>query len=160
MTKNIRNLNEKNLEKLRCLYAEYIKNHYLRITNNKPFERQESSFVIERRSRDYADLKMSEIFDRDRIVLVTDSIEGFIECQLNGSVAQIWHVFTTYTGRNDERSITLNLFRDLTDILKRLGISKVMAMSHVEDEEFNRTLCALMFELTIGAATITSERTI
>lgn len=158
MIKNAKFLDEKELVELKNLYVEYMMDHYLRLTNR---ETRVSELAINRRCNDYAESKISEIIDGGRIVLV-HSGRGFIECQLSGNIAVLDHVFVTYNEIFKRRLMTLELYRALADILKyKLGISQIVARSYVEDEEFNRTLCALGFEIDeMGAATITSGKTI
>lgn len=158
MIKNAKFLDEKELMELKDLYVEYMMDHYLRLTNG---EARVSELAINRRCNNFAESKISEINDGGRIVLVHSGM-GFIECQLSGSVAVLNYVFVTYNEIFKRRLMTLELYRALADILEcKFGISQIVARSYVEDEEFNRTLCALGFEIDeMGAATITSGKTI
>lgn len=159
MIKNAKYLDEQEREILSGMYKDYIVDHILRLTNEKPFERPTTE-VIKQRSNEFANMKMQDIQHAGRIVFV-DLDAGFIESTLYGGTAQINHIYVSRNESRDQRRLTLALYRTLVDELKRFDVKGVVARSYIDDEDFNRVLCSLGFEVDeIGAATISSGRTI
>ncbi len=170
VVKNAKMLDEKEVKDLEGLYEEYILDHYLRMTNN-PREPRVSQFALDKRCKDYAAWKISEIYDEGRLVFVASDqgfidgfIGGFIDCHLEGGLAVVDHIYVSYSEHLQKRRITLALYKALTDVLvNQYGMTKICARTYREDEELNRTLCSLGFEideLESGASTIASERQI
>ncbi len=160
VVKNAKMLDEKEVKDLEGLYEEYILGHYLRMTNN-PRESRMSQFNLDRSCKDFAAWKISEINDAGRIVFVASN-QGFIDCQLEFGMAVVRHVYVSYNEHHQKRRITLALYKALTDFLvNQYGMTKICARSYRGDEELNRTLCSLGFEIDeMGTSTIASGRQI
>lgn len=162
MIKNAKLLTEEEFLILEELYRNYIRDHYLRVTNDSK-EHRASMSVLERRWTLYAQEKIEQIKNGNRIVLVNLPY-GFVEGAMEGNMARLYHIYVSENVTEEqhlERAISLELFKELVEIFRSLSATTVVARSYNEDMKFNSTLQDLGFEIDeMGASTCTSEKTI